>query len=128
MSFYDEVDSPIGSEDLFIFNTELLSSRAGIPFFRFDLGIANGGSAVLIRQMRVSGGLIRPPQIRLGFRKINQVLLSSEVASRLWNLLDYVLEEWHLKETLKFTKSERMATSRIRLRRKHLEKLEIGRK
>lgn len=126
MSFFSLVGSPIGSEDLFIFNHEFLYSKSGKPFFRFDLGLTLGESSLLIRQMRVSGGLIRPPQVRLGRKKINFVQLNNNVCRRLWALLEYILSEFNLTQELRFTKSERMATSRIRLKRGHLERLQIG--
>jgi len=85
---------------------------------RFDLGLCSGGNNILIRQMRVSGGIIRPPQVKVGHRKIDQALFGTLVVKRLYHLLSYTLVNYGNPLELK---SEKWATSRVKLRESKLE-------
>ena len=119
MSFYNLVENPIGNEDFFIFNLEYLVTKTGSPYLRFDLGFSENGTNIVIRQMRLSGGSIGPPQARVGRKKLDQALLGTQTARRLYNLLLYTLGSFPFEVEIK---SERWALGRIKMTTGKLEK------
>jgi len=119
VSFYHLVPNPIGNEDFFIFNLEYLVTKTGSPYLRFDLGFSENGTNIVIRQMRLSGGSIRPPQARVGRKKLDQVLLGTQTARKLYNLLLYTLGSFPFDVEIK---SERWALGRIKMTTGKLEK------
>lgn len=119
MSLFSLIPDAIGAENLFIFNLEFNHSRSGSPYLRFDLGISEGETNMVIRQMRLSGGAIRPPQVKLGRRKLDQALLGTKTARRLYSLLCYVVTSYGFPIELR---SEKWAIGRIKLTEMKLRK------
>ena len=117
MTFFDLVPSPIGNKELFIFNVEFLISRSGHPFLRFDVGVSENGSNMMVRQMRLSGGVIRPPQVRVGRKKVDQALFGAHLSTRIAHLVRYYVESMGFPLELK---SDKMMTSRMKMRENKL--------
>ena len=117
MTFFDLVPSPIGNKELFIFNVEFLTSRSGHPFLRFDLGVSENGCNIMVRQMRLSGGVIRPPQVRVGRKKIDQALFGAHLSLRIAHLVRYYVESMGFPLEIK---SDKMMTSRMKMRENKL--------
>lgn len=116
MSFKNLCEDALGTEELFIFNIEYLVSRAKKPFLRFDVGIG-GPHNVVIRQVRLSGGSLRPPQVKIGWRKLDQALLGAKSAELLYAIVKCYIEEYQLPLEMKPLKS---ALGRIKLRKDKL--------
>lgn len=116
VSFKNLTNDALGTEELFIFNVEYLVSRAKKPFLRFDVGVS-GPHNIVIRQVRLSGGSLRPPQVKIGWRKLDQALLGAKSAALLYQIVKCYIEEYQLPLEMKPLKS---ALGRIKLRKDKL--------